>query len=262
MLRTLGEGHNLEVRGADIFCLACKKVVSSERKSHLTQHLNTRLHKECSERRAKRGASDTQVKESIFDWFKENPNVAGSSVSSEEQHFRYRVVQSMMYAGIPLQKADYLRPLFQRSGFALTDSSHLRGLVPLVEQHEIERVRADLVGQRISVAYDGTRRQGEALNVTGRYCTIDFHIQMRLLAFITAAKSYTADDLVRLLSPILMQVLLIQPDNIIGFSRDSVSANGLAMQTLCTIFGLAQDMPCISHTLMHVGEQFDFELLA
>ena len=85
---------------------------------------------------------------------------------------------------------------------------------------------------------------------------------MLLLAFITAAKSYSAEELLLLLTPLLMQVLCIASGNIICFNRDAVSVNGLAMQTLCTIFGSAEDLPCISHTLMHVGEHFEFQLLA
>jgi len=242
-------------------CSACQCIVSCRKKHLIEQHLKTTKHMRYTAKLERRKARDEGVIDDLRDFFLNNPNVVGASVSREEQAYRFNVTAALLAAGIPLNKADTLRDLLRRSGNALTDSSHLRGLVPLVEKQEVERTRADIAGQHLCIAFDGTRRVDEALNITGRFCSESFEINMKLLTFVTVAKHVDASALVRLINPILMLHLQIKPEMIVGFARDSVACNGLAMVTLSTIYGSSEDMQCMSHTLTHVGERFELELL-
>jgi hypothetical protein len=252
---------SLVVRGDELRCTACRVEVSCAKKNHVKQHLSTAKHVTAVEKLKRRAVSDQSIKDDIHSYFVQNPTAVGGTVSLEEQHMRYRVVETFMFAGIELTKADHLRALIQRSGCASTDSSHLRALVPMVEKHELERIRADLSGQLVNISFDGTRRLGEAVNVTGRFCSPTFQVEMRLIAFVTVAKSLNGNEIAGMLTTILLQQLGISSANVVGFSRDSVAANGKAMQTLSAIFPSSVDLPCISHTLTHVGEAFRFELL-
>jgi len=242
-------------------CSSCKCVVACDKKSQTAQHTHTAKHKAALEKTKRRAASDESVIDDIGIFFKEHPEVVGTTVTREEQAFRYRVTETLLCGGIPILKADVMRNLLQRSGHASTHSSHLRGLIPLVEKREIAKTRSEIAGEHLCVAFDGTRRAGEAVNMTGRFCSKDFRIVMRLLAFITVFKSFDAAELVRLIAPILLQHLGIDPSMIICFARDAVACNGLAMATLSTLFGTSEDLPCVCHTLSHMGEHFDFPLL-
>ncbi|KAG8458651.1 hypothetical protein KFE25_008448 [Diacronema lutheri] len=242
---------SLVVRGDELRCTACRVEVSCAKKNHVVQHLATAKHVTAFEKLTRRAVSDQSTKDDIYAHF----------VQNQTADLRYRIVESFMFAGIELTKADHLRALLQRCGCASTDSSHLRTLVPMVEKHELERIRADLSGQLVNIAFDGTRRLGEAVNVTGRFCSPTFQLEMRLIAFVTVAKSLSGNEIAAMLTTILLQQLNISLANVVGFSRDSVAANGKAMQTLSALFPSSVDLPCISHTLTHVGEAFRFELL-
>ena len=53
---------------------------------------------------------------------------------------------------------------------------------------EMARLLAELDGQRYSLAFDGTTRLGEALNVVARFCTEQFVLEQRLVRFVTLAQ--------------------------------------------------------------------------
>ena len=178
----------LQAVGDNLWCSACKCNVNLAKKFYVTQHLSTDKHNAACAKLARRSVSDVAVKEDIHDFFLQHPEATGSTVPIAEQHFHLSIVESLMFAGIPLSKADFLRPLLTRCGFASTDSSHLSTFVQLVEKREIQRICEDIRYQMICIAYDGTRRMGEAINVVGSFCSADFKIVMWVLAFITAAK--------------------------------------------------------------------------
>ena len=69
----------------------------------------------------------------------------------------------------------------------VADFSDMAALyIPLIEAREFRALRSELEGQFIGISFDGTSRMGEAVNVTGRFCTDDFKVEMRLLRFMTA----------------------------------------------------------------------------
>eukprot|EP00967_Tisochrysis_lutea_P016461 scaffold18545_cov32-Tisochrysis_lutea.AAC.2 len=50
----------------------------------------------------------------------------------------------------------------------------------------------EIANQNFSISFDGTTRLGEALNVTGRWCTSNFELVKRLLAFHQEARECQA----------------------------------------------------------------------
>lgn len=84
-----------------------------------------------------------------------------------------------MKAGIPLSKVDSLRELLEENSHSLTDSAHLRSLVPLILQGEIDELQRDIHGKSVSIVFDGTTHMCEAFVVVLRYVD-DWAIKQRV----------------------------------------------------------------------------------
>lgn len=185
-----------------------------------------------------------------------------SSLDSEVHLFRLRTVETFLASGTPLQRMQYFRPLLERNGLSLSDHSHMRTYVPKIEAMEISILKKEINNQWLSVAFDGTSRMGEAINITGRWCSADFKLQHRLLHFVTTKHHLKGPQFASLITRVLCTNLSINPDHIIGFSRDSVSVNGAACRMLCeATFGNAENFLCICHTLNNTGEEIKFHTL-
>lgn len=194
-------------------------------------------------------------------YFKEHPTEVMSTINGDEMVYRYRVVQVFLAAGVELSKVDDFRPLLQRSGYSLTSSSHLTYFIPKIHEGEMKLLRTETSDQYLGVAFDGTTRLGEAINVTGRWCNARFELVKRLLDFTTLAKHVNSVDLAAHLGDVIGRVCGVPVNRVVGLFRDSVSVNGAACRRLKNVYTSAVDLLCICHTLCHVGEHFAFEVL-
>ena len=173
------------VGGLVLFCRACKAELFNKHSS-IKQHCER--HGEKVTAYLVRTVQDSVLKDNLLAYYKEHPCEKMSDCTGEEMVYRYRVVETFLFAGVPLEKTDVFRPLLERAGTALTMSQHLRVFIPKIESEEIERLLKELFEQYIALAFDGTTRLGEAVNITARWCSIDFHIGLRLIDFTTLAK--------------------------------------------------------------------------
>lgn len=207
---------------------------------------------------------------------------------------RFKVVQTFLLSGTPLSRMPYFRSLLESDlGVALPNESHLSAVyIPRIEEAEFSLLRQELRGQWIGISFDGTSRLGEAINITGRWCTDDFNLQKRLLRFITAKTHVNSEELASTITCVLCTELAIPPQLVrctrmirytawqslappvdclipassqrqVGcISRDSVAVNGAACRMLTQApFSTAEDMMCISHTLNNVGSRISFDVL-
>ena len=196
-----------------------------------------------------------------MDYFDANPDELMSSVDPDEMVFRYRVVETFLSEGVPLAKVNGFRPLLQRSGYALTSRQHLMPMIPKIEAAELKLVGSESREEYISVSFDGTTRLGEAINVTGRWCSSDFKLVKRLLDFTTLAAHVNNQQLAAHINDVLGTRLHIPAMSLVAISRDSVAVNGAACRRLLNIYSAAVDLMCICHTLCHVGEHFELAVL-
>ena len=81
-----------------------------------------------------------------------------------------------------------LRSLLEKNGYRLTGSSNLRQYVSMALKQEIEQIKQQLempgqVGMTrdISVIFDGSTRQGEAIAIIVRFMDNDWNITQRLV---------------------------------------------------------------------------------
>ena len=204
---------------------------------------------------------DAQLKDDILTYYAAHPGERQSSVGGDEMVFRYRTVETFLASGTPLSVCDIFRPLLQRAGFALTEHRNLKVFIPRIEEHQIQLLKSELSEQYISVAFDGTTRLGEAINVVGRWCSSNFEIVNRLLDFTTLEKHVNAVGLCSHINDLIGLKRGIPSANVVGFSRDSVSTNGAACRRLMITYTSAADLLCICHTLCHVGEHFQLPTL-
>jgi hypothetical protein len=65
-------------------------------------------------------------------------------------------------------------------------------------------------GKYMGIAFDGTSRLGEAINVCVRYISDDFHIEYRLVMFATTAKHVNNQELAGLITTQLMKTLQVE----------------------------------------------------
>ena len=136
-----------------------------------------------------RQGDDALLRADLLSYYSANPDERMGNCTPEEMVFRYRTVEAFLSSGTPLSVCDIFRPLLERSGIALTAREHLTLYIPKIESAEIELVIKELFEQYIALAFDGTTRLGEAVNITGRWCSADFYLRLRLLDFTTLAKS-------------------------------------------------------------------------
>ena len=244
-----------------LFCACCKKDIS-KRLVAIKAHVNGAEHNKKLILYEEARQTDKSLADIITDFFETNPDVAMGTVNTDTQVFRWRVVESMMFAGIPLQKIDLLRHLFEREGHPLSDSTHLRRLfIPQIEEREIKRVVRDVIDQHFAFIFDGTTRLGEAVNMVTRSITDDFTIQMRLVAFKTTKVHMSGDELFRLIVTTLQRVLGLNLDHLVAFARDSCATNQDAVNRMMPLTVNALNMLCFPHTLHNTGKHIKLIVL-
>ena len=108
-------------------------------------------------------------------------------------------MHSMLQAGIPLAKVDFLRPLLESDrNERLTDSSHLSLYVPFLLEEEAKQLKEEMKEARFcSVVFDGHTHLGEALVIVIRYVDSSWSLQQRLIRLHVLAKSLNGSQLAR-----------------------------------------------------------------
>jgi hypothetical protein len=245
----------------ELFCRACKRKVTNAA-AQIKQHLQTPMHTENLSKYLKRSQEDGEQKGLISDYCLANPAESFTSVPADLQLFRFRAVEAFMGSGIELAKLDDVRQLLERGGCkSLGGASHLRMYIPKVREAEILRLKEELKDQYLAISFDATRRCGDAVNCTARFCNESFAIVYRLVLFVTAEKHLDGANTARLLTQLLLSTLLIDIFRLIAFMRDSVSANGVAVRSLLGTFSCSTDILCVPHTLNNMGAHFVLPVL-
>ena len=206
-----------------------------------------------------RGSKDATVKADLMAHYKEYPDEKVPANNADELLYRYRVAESFVFRP-PFERIDDFRLLLERAGHALTAATHLKPFIPKIEKSELALVNSEVSEQYMGIAFDGTTRLGEALNTTGRWCSSDFYIQLRLLDFTTLKLHVDHKQLATHVNEVTRQ-RGIRIVNVVNLARDSVSVNGAACRRLKDTFTSASDSLCFCHTLCHVGERFLLEVL-
>jgi hypothetical protein len=178
----------------------------------------------------------------------------GAGISDHDHTMRYRVTQCVVSLGIPTRKMDGLRHLVERGGCQLAHSSRMvQQYVPMIEEEETELLRAEVVGQHVSIMFDGTSRLGEAINIIFRWCGADFRLVQRLTKFVTLARHVDHNELARMMSEHILLDMHVTVRHVIALARDSVALNGATLSLMQGVFNHSQDMLDVPHTISNAG---------
>ena len=178
--------NSLCVDGGKLFCMACTKVLSLRKVTIKAHCVQSNTHQKNMAKYIETLSDDDQIRILISKHFEEKPNERGHTIAPDVHVYRWRVCETLMYAGVPMAKIDMLRNLLEREGHALSDRSEMSATyIPQIEDREIKRILKELLEQNFAVIFDGTTRLSEAINIVTRSITNDFMIRMRLVAFKT-----------------------------------------------------------------------------
>ena len=114
----------------------------------------------------------------------------------------------------------------------------------------------------VSVIFDGSAHQGEALAVPVCFVNEEFEIVQRLVSLHVLAKSLSANELARDIITILCTGLQIPASTIICAIRDGASVNGTAVRPMTEVmFPSMMNIIHVFHTLDNVGRHMETPLL-
>lgn len=157
----------------------------------------------------------------------------------------------------------YFKSLIERSDVSLVSHTHLAQYIPKIESREFSLLKSEVRDNFLSIAFDGTTRLGEAVNITSRWMSSDFQLVKRLLRFTTTKLHLKGPQLASLITRCICTELGMDPEKVVAFSRDSVLVNGSACRILCeSPFEASEDLLCICHTCNNVGERLAFDVLS
>ena len=158
--------------------------------------------------------------------------------------------------------------MLEENAFRLSQASSLSQLVPFIHQQEQISVKNQINQQEISIIFDGTTHDCEALVILVRFVDEKLNIQQRVVKLMLLAKSFTGEEVARQLIVSLTKELGIESDLLIAAMREQlckhsncVSVNNVAIHTLSIVFPRVLDIGCFSHTLDHVGEHMKITVL-
>ena len=198
-------GENLAVREGKLFCSGCREIISSK-KSVLKIHILSKKHQNGKEKLKKWKLKD----QTIIEAFRREGSSKDNTLPVEECVYRLEVVSKFLKAGIPIGKIDMLRSLLEKNGYRLTASSHVGQYVSMALKQEIERINQELempgqVGMTrdLSVIFDGSTRQGEAIAIIVRFLDNNWNIIQRLVRIDVCSKSVNANELAQVLNQCL-----------------------------------------------------------
>lgn len=256
------QGQGLKESAGKIFCTACKEEQPDQMES-IRGHVASQKHIARLQKLESSSKAASIWREDLAEMFDNHPDLKGSKLDAQKHRFRYHVMETFLISGTPLVRLPFFKPILERSGFTVGDRSDLSATyIPLIESEEFKRVKAEVKDEFIGIAFDGTSRLGEAVNLTGRYCTCDFNIEYRLLRFITSKLHLKAREFAPMITRIMCSELAVDPSQVVCLSRDSVLVNGATCRILQEgLFNCAENQLCIAHTLNNVGERINLPTL-
>jgi len=142
----------LTVVSGNLRCDACKETIS-KKKSSVKKHVAPAKHIKALENIKKSKMKDQNIKDLLA---KTSGKAKGSTLPEDMRLYRYKLVEALLKAGIPLLKVDILRPFLEKYGHRLTSRNHLAEFIPMIRQREIDLKSEVAANSAFSVIFDGS----------------------------------------------------------------------------------------------------------
>ena len=121
-------------------------------------------------------------------------------------------------------------------------------------EEEWRQIKEEIAGLPVAVIFDVTSRLGEALAIILRFVDRStLMIHQRLVRVQILTKSMAGEEVARERLSVLSTEYGIASSNLLAAMHDHASVNTLAVRTL--------NISCYSHTIDHVGDNFDTPIL-
>ena len=158
--------------------------------------------------------------------------MVGEIIAGNMQVFCVEVLSTFLCAGVPLNKLELFRELFEENGYRLTDRRNMYDLIPFIQKCEFNIISEEIKEKCLSVIFDGTTRLGEALAIV--ICFVDdrLKINQRLIHLQIVVKSLTGEELAKELMSVLSVNYGIATQHLLAAMKDCASVNEVAVQTL------------------------------
>ena len=246
--------EQLSISAGKLFCNACREELSLK-SSSLSNHLKSQKHQDGKRRLQKKEACERDIAKQLAVYNEDNCTV-GETLTESTQIFRVKVVSTFLRGGIPLNKLDIFREMFEETGYRLTDKRNMFDLIPFIQKREVDAIIEEIKGKDISVCFDGTTRLGEALAIVLRYIDDGWKIKQSLVRLQIVVKSLTGEELARELIAVLSVQYSIGTQQLLAAMKDRASVNEVAIRTLKIVYPNLLSVGCFSHTIDRVGEHF------
>ena len=90
----------------------------------------------------------------------------------------------------------------------------MRELIPFIPEEEYKSIAKELLGKDVSIIFDGTTRNEEALAMLIRYVH-EWEVKMRLMRFQLDRSSVNSDELARIIIEVLHRKLDVLQNNLV-----------------------------------------------
>ena len=188
--------------------------------------------------------------------YDEEQHPSGECLPENQRIYRIKVLSSFLKAGVPLNKLDSFRDVFEEHGYRLACRRMMSDYIPFIRSQEISLIKDEMAQKNVGIIFDGTTRLGEALAIVVRFID-DWEIKQRLIRLQLLTKTMTGEEIAREIVHTVSTEYGISGDRLVATMRDRASANGVAMRTIKVLFPHILDVGCYSHTLDHIGEHFN-----
>jgi len=234
------------VRRGHLYCRACSCSLTTKA-STLKDHVESKKHKQACIR-LKEGA---MLDERYGNILKEmNKATADHSTIV----YRCRVLRIWLRRGFAVNTLvePELKQLVQEDRYELVKNMQL--YVPVIVRELKDGLLQTLKGQNISLIFDGTTSEGEALALVCRFVDPGMTIFHFLVQFKIVASSVNADRLLYVIFDCL-QEYNIGRNQLLGCSFDRAAVNLSAFRQLSAVYRSTLAVPCFSHSLDNVGKR-------
>ena len=226
----------------------------------MKSHVRSTKHQERQSKRHSMELQERDIAIALATYSKEVHN-KWETLPMDMQVYRVNVVSAFLRAGIPLSELDLFRDILEENAYRLCNRRHMSDLIPFVLQQEQAKIKEEIEGQNVAIIFDDTTRLGEALAIVLRVISGEFQVIQHLVSLQLLQKSLTGEEIARELITVLSVCYGINPTLVLCAMRDGASTNNVAMRTLNVLYSNIFDVTCFSHTLDHVGNQFDMPVL-
>merc|ERR1711991_1005850 len=258
--------HGIDFVGDEIMCLACSKPMLKHTKKMIWQHI-WRLQREPTKEELNN--ADTGHVRRWKKWVKEKEAAANfknnfqetivSKQSPEQLQWKFDVAKGLMSAGVPfnVMENEFFRKISD-GRYNTGGRKAIAAMVPRVREDMYTRMKDELQGKKVAVAFDGSTIN-YPMEVTILRYVHDGKIKRAAIGCRRVERSLKGADIASLVNSHLQNVLV--PKTAVLFANtDRASVNYTAVEALMPPKDLRTErdridlIGCFAHTLNNAGQ--------